>query len=357
MDKITNLTDAEKQLLDATLSIELYPEANPEEADENIPAGEKMALTAENLRKRGRLIQETTFGEKAQLLDWTPAYPRLEEVGLIQCDDDIYQLTDAGRIQARLVRTERVGKRFSDYHARCAGSAAHAEFCQRVFGKNLCQADVMDMAQLEQLLDVLDLSAENRVLDLACGMGGIAEYISDATGARVVGIDIAEQAITLAQERTRHKRERLEFRYADMNDLSLAPASFDTVIAIAALHYTQDLDKTIRQLVEILTPSGQMGLFAFQYASESDLPDVLLPENTDLGRVLQKYSLDFQAWDFTAQEIQVLCRQVQVARELMEAYREEGNLDVCEDRIEESETDLQPLEAGLKRRYLYHVRL
>jgi ubiquinone/menaquinone biosynthesis C-methylase UbiE len=188
-------------------------------------------------------------------------------------------------------------------------------------------------------------------------MGVIAEYISDTTGARVVGIDIAEQAITLAQERTRHKSERLEFRYADMNELSFAPASFDTVIAIAALHYTQDLDKTIHQLLEILVPGGQMGLFAFQYASESDSPDVLWPENTDLGRVLRKYSLDFQTWDLTAQEIKVLRRQLQAARELMEVYRAEGNLDLCEDRIEESETDLQSLEAGLKRRYLYHVRL
>lgn len=316
-----------------------------------------MAPTAENLRKRGELIQVTSFGEQTRFLDWTNAYSRLVEAGLVQCDDDIYGLTDAGKTQAQLVRTERTGKRCSDYFVRCAESAAHAEFCERVFGKNLCQADVMDMAQLEQLLDVLDLSAENRVLDLACGMGVIAEYISDTTGARVVGIDIAEQAITLAQERTRYKSERLEFHYGDMNNLSLAPASFDTIIAIAALHFTQDLDKTIRQLLGILTPGGQMGLFTFQYASESDPPDVLLPENTDLARVLQKHALDFQTWEFTEQEIQVLRREVQVAKELMEVYREEGNLDVCEDRIEESEIDLQRLQAGLKRRYLYHVRV
>lgn len=357
MDRIINLTDAEKQLLDALLSIELYPDANPEEADETLQVSEKMAPIAENLRKRGKLIQVTAFGKKAKLMDWTAAFPRLVKAGFIQFDDGIYRLMVTGRIQAQHARVERIGKRFSDYFIRSAKSAAHAEFCQRVFGKNLCQADLMDMVQLEKLLVVLNLSAENKVLDLACGIGAIAEYISDITGAHVVGVDIANEAITHAQERTRQKRDRLEFRYGDMNNLGLPPASFDTIIAIASLHYAKDLDETIRQLIKVLTPDGQMGLFAFQYASESDSPDVLLPENMDLARALQKHSLDFQTWEFTEQEIKIRRKQLQVAKELLEAYREEGNLDLCEDRIEECEIDLPRLEAGMKRRYLYHVRL
>jgi len=355
MDGITDLTDAEKQLLDAILSIELYPDANPEEADETLQSGGKVLPIAKNIRKRGELLQVTTFGKKARLMDWTAAFPRLVKAGYIQVDDGNYRLTATGRIQAQQVRVERTGKRFSDYFMRSVKSVANAEFCRRVFGKNLCQADLMDMMQLEKLLEVLNLSAENKVLDLACGIGAIAEYISDVTGAHVVGVDIANEAITYAEERTRQKRDRLEFRYGDMNSLGFPPASFDTIIAIASLHYAGDLDETIRQLREVLTPNGQMGLFAFQYAPESDSPDVLLPENTDLARALQKHSLDFQTWDFTEQEIKIWKRQLQVAKELLEAYREEGNLDLCEDRIEECEVDLPRLEAGQKRHYLYHV--
>jgi cyclopropane fatty-acyl-phospholipid synthase-like methyltransferase len=357
MDRTTELTDYEKQLLDAVLSLEMHPYANPEEAEGNIKAGERMAPNAENLRKRGQLIQVSTFGKNAKLMDWTAAYPRLMDAGFIQFNDGIYQLTATGRIQAKHVRTERIGKRFSDYFIRSAKSKSQAVFCQRVFGKNLCQADMMDMMQLEKLLDVLVLSAENKVLDLGCGIGAIAEYISDTTGARIVGVDIANEAITHAQEHTWQKRDRLDFRYGDMNNLGLQPASFDTIIAIASLHYAEDLDETIRQLIEFLTPDGQMGLFAFQYASEFGPPEILLPENTDLARTLQKHSLDFQTWEFTKQEIEIRRRQLQVARELMEAYRKEGNLDLCEDRIEECEIDLPRLKAGLKRRYLYHIRL
>ena len=85
-------------------------------------------------------------------------------------------------------------------------SVAHAEFCQRVFGKNLCQADLMDMVQLEKLLEVLNLSAENKVLDLGCGIGAIAEYISDTTETHVFGVDIANETLAHAQERTPQKK-------------------------------------------------------------------------------------------------------------------------------------------------------
>jgi ubiquinone/menaquinone biosynthesis C-methylase UbiE len=105
----------------------------------------------------------------------------------------------------------------------------------------------MDMVQLEKLPEVLNLSAENNVLDLACGMGAIAEYISDTTEAHVIGVDIANEAIAHAQERTQKKRDRLEFRYGTMNNLGFPPASFDTIIAIASLHYTENLGETIRQ--------------------------------------------------------------------------------------------------------------
>jgi SAM-dependent methyltransferase len=365
MVKITNLNESEKQVLDAVLSLELHPKANPEETDENTETGQRLLQTFQNLLKRGALIQVPTFEDSSNpvgfttsnLIDWANALPSLLDAGLLYYKDRTYNLADNGRDLAKQARTERIGRRFSLSLVRSARSTAHAEFCERVFGLNLCQADMMDMEQLEVLLDVLKLSGDNKVLDLACGIGAIAEYISDATGAYVLGVDIAVGAISFAQERTKGKRVRLEFQYGDMNNLDIPPASFDTVIAVASLHYAEDLDETIRQLKHILTPGGQLGLFTFQYASDSDPPDILNPENTDLGCALRNHSLEFQTWDFTESEISIRRKQIQAAMELFEAFRGEGNLALCEDRIEECEIDLPHLEAGMKRRYLYHARL
>lgn len=346
---LNELSEGEKQLLDAILSIERYPD------DEE--TGKKLTSAPETLRTRGILIQKWALGNQATLADWTNAFESLLMKGLIQRDGSLYVLTSTGRPYAVRARSERFGKRFSNILIRSERSTAHSSFCERVFGKDLCQADMMDMMQLEKLLKVLNLTSENRVLDVGCGIGKIAEYISDVTHAHVLGIDIAAEAIKRAQARTRAKRNCVEFREGDLNNLSLPPASVDTIIAIATLHYAENLEKTIGQMKALLTPHGQMGLFSFQYCFANDTPDILLPNNTGLAQALKKHDLSFRTWDFTEREKEIRRRQLQVATELMEEFRAEGNLDLCEDRIEECETDLPRLEAGKKRRYLYHVQL
>jgi 2-polyprenyl-3-methyl-5-hydroxy-6-metoxy-1,4-benzoquinol methylase len=341
------LSEEETQVLDAIRSLELYPE------DEG--TGKRLTATYENLRDRDKLIQEWVSGKEVKPADWKDAIEGLLKKKLIRSENDIFILTGKGNLHAICARNRRVGKRFSNILIRSEGSAAHSLFCERVFGRDLCQANLMDMKQMEKLLEVLSLSPKNRVLDLGCGIGKIAEYISDLTHASVLGIDIAVDAITHAQARTQQKRNRLDFKEGDLNDLQLPPASVDTIIAIDTLHFVEDLGKTIGQMKAILTPHGQMGLFSFQYCLENDSPDILLPNNTNLARTLKKHDLSFRTWDFTEREKEIWHRERQVATELRDEFQAEGNLDLCEDRIEECEIDLPLVEEGKKRRYLYHV--
>ena len=277
--KELNLSEEEKQVLDAILSIELYPD------DEE--TGKKLTPTPEDLSTRGLQIQKWMLGKQAELADWAKAFESLLTKGLIQLDGSGYTLTSAGRPCAVCARRERFGKRYSNVLIRSEKSKAHSSFCERVFGKDLCQANLMDMMQLEKLLEVLNLSSENRVLDTGCGIGKIAEYISDVTGAYVLGIDIASEAVKCAQIRTQEKRKRLKFQEGDMNNLELPPAFVDTIIAIDTLHFSENLEKTIGQMKALLKPHGQMGLFSFQYCFENDSPDILLPKNTHLAQALK----------------------------------------------------------------------
>ena len=345
---MAHLSEGEKQLLDAIRSIELYPD------DET---GKNLTPTPENLLKRGLSIQKWVSGDQAKRADWTHVYESLLVKGLIRREGSVYYLTDLGRPFALCARNERFSKRFNNILIRSDKSKAYSSFCERVFGKDLCQANMMDMMQLETLLEVLNLTSKNRVLDMGCGMGKIAEYICDVSGAYVLGIDMADKVIEHAQNRTRKKRNLLEFRVGNLNNLLLPPASVDTIVAVATLHYAEDLEKTIGQMKALLQPHGQMGLFSFQRCTENDTPDILLPDNTDLAQALKKHDLSFRTWDFTEREKKILRRQLQVATELMEEFRAEGNLDLCEDRIEESDIVLARLDAGEKRTYLYHVQL
>ena len=144
------------------------------------------------------------------LEDWNGAFASLVDKGLIDGQDDGYRLTSEGRPHADAYYEQRPDMYwyyFRRLYAALYESKAHKKLCKRVFGRDLCQENMTDMRALDGLLQKLDLKAGNHVLDLGCGAGGIAEYISGETGARITGIDNSVTAISTATSRTEDKRE------------------------------------------------------------------------------------------------------------------------------------------------------
>ena len=149
------------------------------------------------------------------LEDWNGAFTSLLEKGLIDGQDDGYTLTDKGRPHADACFQERPDMYwyyFQRLYAVLYKSEAHKKLCKRVFGRDLCQENMTDMRALDGLLQKLNLKAGDQVLDLGCGAGGVAEYVSGETGARVTGIDYSSTAISTATARTEGKRDMLDFR-------------------------------------------------------------------------------------------------------------------------------------------------
>ncbi|MFN8448093.1 MAG: hypothetical protein U0521_05770 [Anaerolineae bacterium] len=54
---------------------------------------------------------------------------------------------------------------YEDFYRLTATSTAHAEFCERVFGRDLCQHGFADMTQLDALMAALRLQPGARALD------------------------------------------------------------------------------------------------------------------------------------------------------------------------------------------------
>jgi len=289
------------------------------------------------------------------LVDWAEAFGSLREKGLLGETDSVYSLTGTGEIHAKEIQKEHFSREFSDVLIRSEQSKAYGTFCERVYGRNICQFNLMDMEQLNKLLDVLKLNEGNHVLDLGCGTGTIAEYISDVSQAHITGIDYAEGVIKRAQERTREKRDRLTFQEGNMNDLDFHPDAFETIIAIDTLYFVDDLEKTVAQMKEVLKPGGQMGLFYSQLIKPDDSKELLLPGKTKLAQALKKHTLSFQTWDFTELEEQLWRKSKQVAEELKSEFETEGNLDLYKSRIEESEELLKLVDSNRHSRFLYHI--
>jgi cyclopropane fatty-acyl-phospholipid synthase-like methyltransferase len=248
---------------------------------------------------------------------------------------------------------------YTRYYAAIAASRAYAAFCERAYGRNCGQHGFADMAQIDALLGATRLTPTDRVLDLGCGNGGIAEYIADVTGAHVTGVDFIPEAIRQAQERTADKRDRLAFWISDIRELDFATGSFDALISIDTLYFTE-LDRSIPQWAALLAAGGRMGIF-YSHGADPENPiamfrrETLPPDKTPLGEALAWHGLPFQTWDFTSADY----RHAQLARKVLEelrpAFEAEDTLFLYENRLGEANGILAAVEASAHARYLYHV--
>lgn len=246
---------------------------------------------------------------------------------------------------------------YVDYYRATQHSQAHAAYCTRVYGRDLCQHGYTTMAQLDDLLRVGQVGPGCRVLDLGCGNGMIAEAMADQTGACVHGIDYVPDAIAQALARTAAHGDRLTFQVADMNALDLPPASFDVIVASDTLYYG-DLHALLGRLKAALRPGGQMLIFYTHILwNEGDDRAGLLPEGTPLGQALRAHGLCFEAWDYTRQEYERALVSRAALADLRAAFEAEGNAFLADNRTVETEGTIRFYESGRISRTLYRVTM
>ena len=112
--------------------------------------------------------------------------------------------------------------------------------------------------KLHHLLRLIpfDRLVGKRVLDVGCGTG--VDLVRFARGgARAVGVDIAESAITLARQNVAHRGLASDLLVADGEALPFATNSFDFVFAHGVAQYSTDGRQLVEEVHRVLAPGGQ----------------------------------------------------------------------------------------------------
>lgn len=105
--------------------------------------------------------------------------------------------------------------------------------------------------QLDEFIAKLPKGA--RVLDLGCGSGRDAAYLTDAA-LHVIGVDLSEGLIGEAKK----KRPDIDFRVMDMENLTFEENCFDGVWSkLAILHVEREqLPQILQSVSKLLKPNG-----------------------------------------------------------------------------------------------------
>lgn len=111
-----------------------------------------------------------------------------------------------------------------------------------------------------QLIQDLEVTQGETVLDLGCGTGLLAEYVAAIVGHQgsVVGIDPLAFRIEIAKRR---KRSNLKFRTGNAYDLTdFSPDKFDVVCMNAVFHWLAEKREPLRQILRVLKKNGRLGI-------------------------------------------------------------------------------------------------
>jgi cyclopropane fatty-acyl-phospholipid synthase-like methyltransferase len=249
---------------------------------------------------------------------------------------------------------------YTRYYQAARNSPTYATFCQRVFDLNCAQHGFADMSQVKSLLAFLNLRPGDQVLELGCGNGGMAAYIAEKSGAYLTGIDLVPEAIRQAKKRTRGREKYLAFKVMDIATLDFPPESFDALISIDTLYFTET-NPTIHAMKQILREGGQMGILYSHGVSPTKPAETfdlrtLHPDRTPLAIALRECGLGYKVWDYTAEDYAHALLKKKISEELRSDFESEGNLFLYKNRHNEAVGVMRAIEADAHKRYLYHVR-
>jgi len=110
-------------------------------------------------------------------------------------------------------------------------------------------------SNLRTVLGFFSPVIHGRVLDVGCGDGFFAHEISKLGGVEeVVGLDVSETAIKIAQGRYPH----IEFLVAPITDVPLPDAYFDTISAIEVVEHVLDVPKMFEEFNRLVKIGGHI---------------------------------------------------------------------------------------------------
>jgi ubiquinone/menaquinone biosynthesis C-methylase UbiE len=114
----------------------------------------------------------------------------------------------------------------------------------------------------DRIIQLLDISNDDRVLDVGCGNGEFLIRLIEATAAHGLGIDINSELISAARKNaaSRISNTSCEFRMADIQKEALEDGSFDLAICMGSTHAFGNgqaaYPNAIRQLSQLVCPGG-----------------------------------------------------------------------------------------------------
>src|SRR4051812_19124349 len=128
------------------------------------------------------------------------------------------------------------------------------------WGEHADYVDARTAHLTERVLALARVAPGDRVLELACGAGGLGLAAAECAG-EVVLSDVAPAMVEIAAARARERElDNVEALALDLDAIAQPDASYDVVLCREGLMFAADPAHAAREIARVLRPGGRVGL-------------------------------------------------------------------------------------------------
>lgn len=165
---------------------------------------------------------------------------------------------------------------------------------ERVIEPESCQNDINYLRHMTAYTFAMQFVRDKLVLEDGCGSGYGSYYLATNGAKKVVGVDMAADAVVYAK--SRYRRENLEFVQMNSTELSFSDESFDAATSFQVIEHIKESDVFLSEMARVLKSGGTAIISTPNKQTYS--PDTAVPENqfhvkefylTEFRELLQRY--------------------------------------------------------------------
>jgi SAM-dependent methyltransferase len=179
-------------------------------------------------------------------------------------------------------------------------SAVQERVWRGVFGEDYPEGidpnSLLSRRELTRFASEVGVGPGQTLVDVGCGRGGAGIWVARSTGAELIGLDIAENALAAARKRAAAMDMAATFRVGEFERTGLDDATADAIMSVDALLFTPDKPAALRELRRILRPGGRLVVTSWDYHRQ---PAGRPPQIADHRPLAEAAGFDVVGYDTT----------------------------------------------------------
>jgi 2-polyprenyl-3-methyl-5-hydroxy-6-metoxy-1,4-benzoquinol methylase len=192
---------------------------------------------------------------------------------------------------------------YEEFYSMAGRNEIFHKYCEKVFGRDFSQDGFSDITQIDDIIELVNISQNQVILDIGCGNGKMLKYVHEKTGAITYGFDYSENAIRYANNLVMENKEAFHFETGLIGQIQYKENLFDLITSIDSIYFAEDISAFIKHILNWLKPNGYF-VCAYQ---EGDIKKKSKDkDHSELALIFHEMGIKYEVLDYSKRTYDLL---------------------------------------------------